>query len=102
MGIREQEEARHHEQHPKHRWWAANHRMQSPAGQLRDCASVPAPQGVPTFGAGFRDVALRPQWTGYSVLRVRLVLMRLSRLPTMKVLSTQRLQSLQSVSSASD
>src|SRR5262245_45278577 len=40
--------------------------------------------------------------TDYSVLRVRLVLMRLSCLPPMKVLSPQRLQNLQSASSASD
>ena len=40
----------------------------------------------------------RQKRADYSVLCVRLVLMRLSRLPPMKVLSTQRLQSLQSAS----
>ena len=39
--------------------------------------------------------------TDYSVLCIRFVLMRLSRLHPMKVLATQRLQSLPSASSAS-
>ena len=56
---------------------------------------VIAGAGITALAAGYLDKKV----TDYSVLCVRLVLMRLSRLLPMKVLATQRLQSPQSASS---